>query len=39
MCNDEYDAISISSNSDIKDELSNNEFPDEHHSIDNETDS
>jgi len=39
MCNDEYDAISFSSNSDIEDELSNNEYPDEHHSIDNETDS
>lgn len=39
MCNDEYDAISFSSNSDIDDELGNNEYPDEPHSIDNETDS
>lgn len=39
MCNDEYDAISISSNSDIEDESCNNEYPDEHRSIDNETDS
>ncbi|KAF0710352.1 Uncharacterized protein FWK35_00032959 [Aphis craccivora] len=42
MCNDEYDAISFSSNSDTEDEdkISNtNEYPNEHHSIDNETDS
>jgi len=42
LCNDEYDAISFSSNSDIEDEdkISNtNEYPNEHHSIDNETDS
>jgi len=40
MCNDEYDAISFSSNSDVEDEdkISNtNEYSNEHHSIDNET--
>jgi len=42
MTNDEYDAISSSSNSDIedKDKISyTNEYPNEHHSIVNETDS
>lgn len=39
MCDDEYDTISFSSNSDIEDELSKNEYLDEHHSIENETNS
>lgn len=39
MCDDEYDTISFSSSSDIEDELSKNEYPDEHHSTDNETNS